>query len=130
MPADTGRLLIVSNRLPLTIKRSGRVFSAEPSAGGLVTAMRPVLEATRGVWFGWPGEEGEEKKAARFLEGWLDSHRCSAVRLPRPVASRFYHGFANGTLWPLFHQFPSRLALAICGVRFSWSTMKSAMAPP
>lgn len=110
MPADASRLLIVSNRLPLTLERSGETFTAEPSAGGLATAMRPVLEATRGVWFGWPGEAGEEKGAATVLKAWIEGHGYAAVGLPRTVANRFYHGFANGTLWPLFHQFPSRLA--------------------
>lgn len=103
----TGRLLIVSNRLPLALTRAGGGVTAEPSAGGLATAMRPVLEGSRGLWIGWPGEVGEE--ARPVLARWKEAHGYVAVELPKTIARGFYHGYANGTLWPLFHEFPSRL---------------------
>jgi trehalose 6-phosphate synthase/phosphatase len=105
------RLLIVSNRLPLTLRRAGDGFREEESAGGLATAMRPVLEGTRGLWLGWPGEAGDVAgpERAAVLESWRERHGYVGIELPRPMASRFYHGYANGTLWPLLHQFPSSL---------------------
>jgi trehalose 6-phosphate synthase/phosphatase len=106
------RLLIVSNRLPLTLRRAGDGFREEESAGGLATAMRPVLESTGGLWLGWPGDAGELAGPARAaaLASWRERHGYAAVELPRGVAGRFYHGYANGTLWPLLHQFPSSLS--------------------
>ena len=50
-----GRLIVVSNRLPFALKRDGDAWAAKPSAGGLATAMDPLLKQTGGIWIGWPG---------------------------------------------------------------------------
>src|SRR5258708_12017015 len=50
------RLLIVSNRLPLTLKKGVSGWRSEPSAGGLATALSPLMARTRGLSIGWPGE--------------------------------------------------------------------------
>ncbi len=52
------RLLVVSNRLPLTLRRTGGRWRGEPSAGGLVAALAPIMARTEGLWLGWPGEGG------------------------------------------------------------------------
>jgi len=108
--ADGGRLLVISNRLPLTLRRTGAEWSAESSAGGLATALEPVLRRTGGLWIGWPGDapEGSANEKRKLLSRWEREHGYVAVDLPRSVTRRFYHGYANRTLWPLFHQFPSR----------------------
>jgi trehalose 6-phosphate synthase/phosphatase len=110
--AATGeeRLVVVSNRLPLTLMQSGDQWSSESSAGGLATALEPVLRRTGGLWIGWPGDVPDGPAAARqeLLARWEREHGYVAVDLPRPLTQRFYHGYANRTLWPLFHQFPSR----------------------
>jgi trehalose 6-phosphate synthase/phosphatase len=105
------RLLVVSNRLPLTLRRSSRGWVGEPSAGGLVTALGPVLERTGGLWIGWPGEGPDRDDAARRaeLDRWERERGFVAVDLPRALANRFYQGYPNQALWPLFHQFPSFL---------------------
>src|SRR5207302_2365323 len=38
-----------------------------------------------------------------------EKDRCFAVELPQDVATGFYEGYANQTLWPVFHNFPSQL---------------------
>ena len=108
--ADGGRLVVISNRLPLTLRLSGDEWSAESSAGGLATALEPVLRRTGGLWIGWPGDaaEGSAKERRRLLSQWERDHGYVAVELPKSVSRRFYHGYANRTLWPLFHQFPSQ----------------------
>ncbi len=105
----SGRLLVVSNRLPLTLERTGKGWRDAPSAGGLVTALGPVLRDTRGLWIGWAGDAEAAEGRRERLASWEKDHGFVAVELPRTLAQRFYHGYANGTLWPLFHQFPSRL---------------------
>ena len=105
------RLIVVSNRLPLTLRGSPEGWVGEPSAGGLVTALGPVLERTGGLWFGWPGEGPQESDPGRqaALERWERERGYVAVDLPRGLATRFYQGYPNQALWPLFHQFPSLL---------------------
>jgi trehalose 6-phosphate synthase/phosphatase len=108
----SGRVVVVSNRLPLAVRREGRnAWRAERSSGGLVTALAPILERTGGLWVGWPGEAPRTPDARRsaLLGEWAERYGYLAVDLPRQVSRRFYAGYANQTLWPLFHQFPGAI---------------------
>ncbi|HEY7515491.1 MAG TPA: trehalose-6-phosphate synthase, partial [Vicinamibacteria bacterium] len=104
------RLIVVSNRLPLTLRRAGAGWRAERSTGGLATALEPVMRRRHGIWLGWPGDppDAPDPERSRTLAQWEEEHGLIAVDLPKAVAHHFYHGFSNGTLWPLFHEFPSR----------------------
>jgi len=106
-PSD-GRVVVVSNRLPYTLRRAGDAWKVEKSAGGLATAMRPVLQKTEGVWVGWHGDQSGVADAPRerLLARWAERDRYVAVDLPPDTARGFYEGFSNQTLWPLFHNFP------------------------
>jgi len=105
----SGRLLVVSNRLPLTLERAPEGWRDAPSSGGLVTALGPVIRDTQGLWIGWPGDQEAADGRRERLQSWEREHGFVAVELARSLAQRFYQGYANGTLWPLFHQFPSRI---------------------
>jgi trehalose 6-phosphate synthase/phosphatase len=107
----SGRLVVVSNRLPLTLRGSSAGWVGERSAGGLVTALEPVMSRRGGIWLGWPGEGPDRADAGRqaALRSWERERGFAAVDLPKTLATRFYQGYANQVLWPLFHQFPSRL---------------------
>jgi trehalose 6-phosphate synthase/phosphatase len=101
------RLIVVSNRLPLTLQRHEGTWRTERSSGGLATALWPMLQRTDGLWIGWPGERATgDPGIVQQLERWRLEKRCLAVDLQPDVAERFYEGYANQTLWPLFHQFP------------------------
>lgn len=108
---NTGeRVVVVSNRLPMTLKRASDGWQEKKSAGGLATAMQPVLEASNGIWIGWTGETttGDAKREA-VLQDWATKYRYHAVDLDTATANGFYEGIANQVLWPLFHHFPSLL---------------------
>ena len=49
------RLVVVSNRLPATLKKEGDTWTVKGGAGGLITALAPVLKNRGGVWIGWSG---------------------------------------------------------------------------
>jgi trehalose 6-phosphate synthase/phosphatase len=108
------RLLVVSNRLPLTAKRVSGRWRGERSAGGLVAAMGPLMEQTHGLWLGWPGDAlpGEPEGRARLMREWEEQHGYVAVEIPAKVSRSFYEGYANDTLWPLLHGFPTRVVFA------------------
>jgi trehalose 6-phosphate synthase/phosphatase len=99
------RLVIVSNRLPITLVKQNERVIARRSSGGLVSALEPVLEQRGGVWVGWPGVQ---LATADEMPDAGTSYRIVPVPLGRDEVRGFYHGFANGTLWPLFHGFPTR----------------------
>jgi trehalose 6-phosphate synthase len=92
---EPGRLVVVSNRVALP-KRG------EPAAGGLAVALRDAMKARRGLWFGWSGETPAAPEAsARFRRtGSVD---YALLDLSPAECRGFYAGFANATLWPLFH---------------------------
>jgi trehalose 6-phosphate synthase/phosphatase len=104
------RTIIVSNRLPVTVQRQGEALALQPSIGGLATGLSSLLRDGRWLWIGWPGiptddlRPGEGEQLAERLES---ERQCRPVLLSREELRRYYHGFCNGTLWPLFHYFPS-----------------------
>ncbi len=107
----TDRLIVVANRLPLTLRRSGGRWHAERSSGGLVAALAPVAERSAALWIGWPGDAPPDDPGGRdaLLRQWERDHALAAVDIPAGVGRGFYDGFANDTLWPVLHGFPSRV---------------------
>jgi alpha,alpha-trehalose-phosphate synthase [UDP-forming] len=88
------RLVVISNRLP--VSRVGNRWEA--SAGGLVTALRPIVSRQPTTWVGW---DGGSRSVPESLPG--TSAKLAPVRLGRGEVGDYYDGFANATLWPLFH---------------------------
>ena len=108
-----GRLLVASNRLPVTLERVGDGgWRARPAAGGLVTALDPVMRRRGGLWLGWPGVAGagDEALASALAEAPGDPPcPLQAVELDAREQEAFYLGFSNQVLWPAFHGFPDRV---------------------
>ncbi len=118
LQSSGARLIVVSNRLPLTLRKTEDGWSTERSSGGLASAMNPLLRKGGGDWIGWAGTSGagtsgeadeDAQKRSAILAQWAERERCYAVDLPEQVATGFYEGYANQTLWPVFHNFPSLL---------------------
>ena len=61
MTVPSQRIVVVSNRLPVTIERKPDGFHVEPSSGGLVTALRPLLNDCAGTWIGWTGTDASQE---------------------------------------------------------------------
>lgn len=102
--ASHSPIVVVSNRLPFTVQRSADGLRRRPSPGGLVSALEPVLRRRGGTWIGWPGIElkGRERLPGRNLD-----YHIAPVKLSESEVNRYYHGFSNRTLWPLFHSLPA-----------------------
>jgi len=109
--SGSGRLIVVSNRLPLTLRKTEDGWSTEHSSGGLASAMNPLLRKGGGDWIGWAGDnhEADEEGRRAVLQEWTQKEHCFAIEIPPAVAKGFYEGYANQTLWPVFHNFPSQL---------------------
>jgi trehalose 6-phosphate synthase/phosphatase len=111
------RLLIVSNRLPVTVKRAeGGAVSVERSTGGLATGMKGPHERLGGLWIGWPGDlEGLPDDARREVDRQLAELRLVGVPLSADEIARYYEGYSNSILWPLFHYSVARLPNEVSG---------------
>jgi len=102
------RLVIISNRLPVTVfKHSGKIKVKE-SSGGLVTALTSYLDYTKTdyIWIGWPGDSFKPSEHNNIRKKLLSDYKCFPVFLSDEEVNDFYYGFCNKTLWPLFHYFP------------------------
>lgn len=113
---ESSSLIVVSNRLPFVVSQnfSGQ-WERKPSAGGLVTAVAPIVIRSGGFWVGWPG--AQLPRHCPIPDSGPDDHSPTAGLksdhvLPVALSPRdeklFYTGMCNGTLWPIFHSMPSR----------------------
>lgn len=104
------KLIIVSNRLPVSvIKRAGE-FQFKKSPGGLATGLASIFESYEGRWVGWPGMASEKSTAEDKSEisSKLMAENFHPIFLSRKEVENYYEGFSNRTIWPLFHYFPKR----------------------
>ena len=114
MPSN--RLLVVSNRLPVTARLSGGSVELVPSSGGLATGLKPWHERSGGLWIGWPGDLSRFSDAQRAeTDRRLADSNIVPVPLSRDHVTRYYDGFANRVLWPLFHYLIDRVPVHASG---------------
>jgi trehalose 6-phosphate synthase len=90
------RLLAISNRVQTEAE------GQNANRGGLAVALASALRESGGIWFGWSGEQTDE------FTGQLTFRRAAGVAtatidLEAQDVEEYYNGFANRTLWPLFH---------------------------
>ena len=88
------RLIVVSNRVSLP--------SPDGSQGGLAVALQAALRESGGLWFGWSGREVPNFNGSVSFEE-IGGVRSAVVDLEPQDVEEYYNGFANRTLWPLFH---------------------------
>jgi trehalose 6-phosphate synthase len=95
----SAELVIVANRLPVDrVTRPDGTTEWRVSPGGLVTALEPIMRANEGLWVGWPG--GTDVDVEPFEH---DGMTLDPIALSADEIERFYEGFSNGTIWPLYH---------------------------
>lgn len=103
-------LVIVSNRLPVSVKKTDGKLEFFSSTGGLATGLSSYTKKRGTKWIGWPGlpsddlTEADKAKITRELK----KQRCYPVFLTKKQIDDFYNGYSNGVLWPLFHELPYR----------------------
>lgn len=104
------RLVVVSNRLPVQISLNGGKIVSKPTVGGVAQGISSYINAKRQgdpdfrhIWVGWCGgviSNNPSGLAAALGPDYLP------VMLSEEQMEKFYDGFCNKTLWPLFHYFP------------------------
>ncbi|WP_157155412.1 trehalose-6-phosphate synthase [Diaminobutyricimonas sp. LJ205] len=91
--------IIVANRLPVdrVVEPDGDAYW-KVSPGGLVTALEPMMQASEGAWVGWAGQP-------ELAFDPFDHNGIHVVPVPLSAdeIEKYYEGFSNDTLWPLYH---------------------------
>ncbi|GMM49130.1 alpha,alpha-trehalose-phosphate synthase (UDP-forming) [Starmerella bacillaris] len=114
-----GRILAVSNRLPVTVSKRkdnndslelnelrSKNYDYKMSSGGLVSA----LSALGGLqWLGWSGINVPDEYKAEVTDHLNKYFHCTPIFLSDDVADMYYNGFSNSILWPLFHYHPGEM---------------------
>ncbi|HEY3876059.1 MAG TPA: bifunctional alpha,alpha-trehalose-phosphate synthase (UDP-forming)/trehalose-phosphatase [Candidatus Kapabacteria bacterium] len=108
------RLILISNRAPVKIRRTQGSLQFQPAVGGLATGLRSFVKQEKErskidtiVWIGWPGAELTPEERPGAAQVLRSEYGVEGVFLSNEIMDRFYRGFCNKTLWPLFHYFPS-----------------------
>jgi trehalose 6-phosphate synthase/phosphatase len=100
----SGRLLIVSNRLPMTMRVHDGTVRVQRSSGGLATGLRGVHEDSGGIWIGWPGLSTEQAgELWPEMQRTLNAAGAAGIPLSRHELDGFYSRYSNGALWPVLH---------------------------
>lgn len=99
------RLVIVSNRLPITINREAGELHYHPSAGGLATGLNSLDASYNKLWIGWPGVDVTDEWEKESIRADLSQRKLAPVFLTPREIDLYYEGFSNKTIWPHFHYF-------------------------
>ncbi|QDH35234.1 trehalose-6-phosphate synthase [Porphyrobacter sp. YT40] len=91
------RLVVISNRVAVPKARG-----AAGAQGGLAGALNSALKDRGGIWFGWSGQESEDPAGSINLQRH-EGVTTATIDLPARDVEEYYNGYANSTLWPLFH---------------------------
>ena len=107
------RLLIVSNRLPVSVKKADGQLSYVRSVGGVATGLSSLETPVETFWIGWPGIAQDEltPQDGQDIAERLVQEQCAGVHLSEQAVQEYYLGFCNETIWPLFHYFPLYFSL-------------------
>ncbi len=98
------RLVIISNRLPITIDNKEGELIYHPSAGGLATGLNSLDQSQQKVWIGWPGRAIKKRQMDEVTQE-LAKKDLIPVFLSSKEIERYYEGFSNKSIWPHFHYF-------------------------
>ncbi len=108
-----GNLIIVSNRLPVSVVKKGGELVFRESVGGVATGLNALRRRVKNVlWIGWPGIVKENIRGKEsYVTEKLRSLGLYPVFLSKKDKNAFYYGFCNKTIWPLFHYFTQYVIL-------------------
>eukprot|EP01084_Bolivina_argentea_P130470 230313_1 len=93
-------LIVVANRLPVSMQYIDNKWKFKTSAGGLVTALKQLGNLDM-EWVGCPGYI--EQKERDYISRKLNEYNVHPVFVEKRDYDNYYNGFCNGILWPLFH---------------------------
>ena len=99
------RLVIISNRLPITVNRTDGELHYHPSAGGLATGLNSLDDSYNKIWIGWPGQDITNEWEREAIRSDLMQRNLVPVFLTEREIDLYYEGYSNKTIWPHFHYF-------------------------
>ena len=62
------RIILIANRLPVTIKEESGKLSFTPSAGGLATGLKSLEGSYEKIWIGWHGLSNPDDQTKPIID--------------------------------------------------------------
>ena len=107
------QFILVSNRLPVSVRKKKNQIEYYQSMGGLATGLGSFHRQQQATWIGWCGMTSDELTAddrSEIDRKLWTNFRCRSLYFSKTETELYYNGFCNRTLWPLFHNFPTFVA--------------------
>ncbi len=99
------KMIFISNRLPVNVVKKKDSLLYYPSAGGLATGLKAFYQAYKSLWIGWPGFMTKNPSEKKEITERLHQDNMHPIFLTKNQVEKYYDGFSNKTIWPLFHYF-------------------------
>lgn len=100
-------LIVASNRQPYSHLSVRGKIDCRRGAGGVITALDPVLKACGGTWVAYGDGDADRRATGRDgrLQVPADDPRYTLRRvwLTKEEEDAYYYGYSNEALWPLCH---------------------------
>jgi len=103
------RLILVSNRLPVVLRRTADGLESEIAPGGLASGLSRPHQSSGGSWIGWPGITTDDGELSEEVQSTLTELGMKGVGLSEEEHERYYSRTSNRCIWPLFHYFTERV---------------------
>lgn len=104
------KLIVVSNRLPITISKDEEGFKYKKTSGGLVTGIESLSKHISFIWLGnISGMELSCKEMEKISSDCWNKFKSVPVFIDQELNDKCYNGFCNAVLWPIIHSFPDNV---------------------
>lgn len=91
-----GRILVVANRLPISIKpKDYGEFEYSISSGGLVSGLKGLSKVVDYKWFGWPGIDIHRNDKDSVRRHLSNNFNAVPIFLSDDLAQKHYNGFSS-----------------------------------
>ena len=105
------RIIVASNRLPVTVLADTDEVRVVESSGGLVSGLRHLLRAGKVEWYGWSGTEFEHELKADL--NVISGATLVSVPLDAADIAGYYRDYCNNLLWPVMHGITTNVGSSI-----------------
>lgn len=110
MELEPKSLIVVSNRLPVSITSVDDQWEVHLSSGGLASALNGAQKEIPFTWVGWPGASFFPHQKEEITQA-LAPKKLVPIFINKEQEEHYYHAICNSYLWPLFHYFTEQLSL-------------------
>ncbi len=116
-----GKLILVSNRLPISVTIEHGSVTTTDSPGGVASGLAAIHDRQHDRWIGWTGHPADDQAPYMApIASRLDELGCTPIFLNEAEIQGFYEDMANATLWPLLHSRLDELPICMSG----WETYR------